>query len=124
MRRSILLALGATAALAVTPAFAQDEHAGHHPPGATAKAAPAAPPAKAPETKAAPAGKMAQGMDPAAMHKMCMDMTQSGQAMGAHKPGGKPAQGMAGGMDMAAMQQQCMQMMHQHAPTEAKPPAK
>ena len=124
MPSPIFLALAATVVLAVSPAFAQDEHAGHHPPGAAAKAAPPAPPAKAPDTKAAPAGKMAEDMDPAAMQKMCMDMAQSGPAKGAHGRGSMPAQGMAGAMDTAAMHQRCMQMMHQHGSAESKPPAK
>lgn len=124
MRPSTFLALAATAALSATPVFAQDEHAGHHPPGTEAKAAPVARPSNAPATKVAPTNKMAEGMDPSAMHKKCMEMAQPGQAKGAHPPSGKSAQGMASGMDMAAMQQQCMQMMHQHGSAEAKPPAK
>ena len=66
---------------------------------------------------------MAQGMDPAAMRQMCMDMAQSGPAKGQHQPDAKPARGMAGGPDLAAMRQQCMQRTHQQDGAQAKPPA-
>ena len=118
MRHALLIALTAAAALAAGQGYAQDEPSGH-PPAPAASAAPAA------DAKAAPGGSMMAGMDPAAMHEMCMGMMdhqKAGKSGHKHKssamagPNGKPMTKD----EMAAMHEKCMGMMSAHPAPDGK----
>jgi hypothetical protein len=102
MRRILLAATlagaMATGGLAAAQTPTADEHAGHHPPAATAKATPATPAAPA-KTAPAPAAKGAAPKGDAMMGSgMCPMMGNGGGMMGGGMGGGMMGGGMMGGM--------------------------